>query len=326
MTKKNILVAGGAGFIGSHAAKMLHQSGYHPIIFDNLSTGDRKAVTCGTFIEGDLASLEDLKKVFSSFPIDAVMHFAALIDVGESVIDPAKYYINNVVNTLNLLETMRRNTVNVFIFSSTAAIFGLPQHPRIAENHPCQPINPYGETKLIVEKILSDYSHAYSLKYSALRYFNAAGGDPEGIIKNYKKKETNLIPLVLRSLRSSGKVLTINGTDYDTPDGTCIRDYIHIEDLGSAHILAMERLFNGNESTNYNLGNGNGFSIKEVIQAAERVTGLQVNAVEGPRRPGDPPLLIADSQKAIRELGWKPHFSSLETMISHAWNAYGCKY
>ncbi len=318
----NILVAGGAGFIGSHVVKMLTQRGYHPVVFDNLSAGSRQAVTSGTFIQGDLNDPTALEKVFTDFDIAAVMHFAALIDVGESVREPAKYYLNNVAGSLNLLEAMRRHRVKTCIFSSSAAIFGHPEQPRLTEDHPCQPINPYGETKLMVEKILRDYDAAYGIKASALRYFNAAGGDPEGEIKNYKLKETNLIPLVLRSLKQpKAAPLTIFGTDYATPDGTCIRDYIHIEDLGQAHLLAMEKLLQGGPSTNYNLGNGQGFSIREVIQAAEKVTGLKVNAIEGPRRPGDPPVLIADSQKARRELNWIPRYSALETMITHAWQA-----
>jgi len=321
MSSKTILIAGGAGFIGSHVAKMLALHGYQPVIFDNLSSGSRKAVKYGDFIEGDLANKAELQKIFEEFNISAVMHFAALIDVGESVTDPAKYYANNVTNTLILLETMRRFGVKSLIFSSSAAIFGLPQQARITEEHVCQPINPYGETKLIVEKILRDYDMAYGIKSSALRYFNAAGGDPSGEIKNYKHKETNLIPLVLRSLMQADGKLTINGTDYPTPDGTCIRDYIHIEDLGLAHILALQKLLEGGDSANYNLGNGNGFSIREVIHAAETITHLKVNVIEGPRRAGDPPILIADSQKARRELGWVPRYSNLETIVEHAWLA-----
>jgi len=321
-SKKTILVVGGAGFIGSHVVKMLDQHGYRPIVFDNLSTGSRNAVTRGHFIEGDLANPSDLESVFNDFKIDAVMHFAGLIDVGESVKEPAKYYINNVSYTLNLLEAMRRHGVKILIFSSTAAIFGIPEHNTpIKEDCPKQPINPYGQTKLMVETILHDYDAAYGLKSTALRYFNAAGGDPDGEIKNYKKKESNLIPLILKSLQQPNGILTINGTDYLTPDGTCIRDYIHLEDLGSAHILAMEKLFNGAPSVNYNLGNGQGFSIREVIQAAEKVTGLHVKTHEGPRRPGDPSILIADSQKAKKELQWQPRYLSLESMITHAWQS-----
>lgn len=321
MSAQNILVVGGAGFIGSHITKMLRHSGYHPIVFDNLSSGHREAVGHATFVQGDLANLNDLEFVFNAYPITAVMHFAALIDIGESVRDPVKYYMHNVAYTLNLIEMMRKFGVNTFIFSSSAAIFGRPDRVPMPENHPCRPISPYGHTKLIVETILQDCDQAYGLKSSSLRYFNAAGGDPKGEIKNYKKKETNLIPLILRSLKDPTQPITIFGTDYPVHDGTCIRDYIHLEDLGSAHILAMQKLLQGGKSTNYNLGNGNGFSVKEVISAAEETTGLKVKAIEGPRRPGDPPILVADAFKARRELGWNPKYTDLKEMISHAWQA-----
>lgn len=321
MEKGNILVVGGAGYIGSQVAKMLARKGYHPVIFDNLSTGHRDNIKQGTFIFGDLANPQDLEAAFSQHQISAVMHFAALIDVGESVTDPIKYNLHNVGYTINLIQAMRKHHVKTIIFSSSASIFGEPSHAKIDENHPCHPISPYGNTKLTVEKILRDCDAAYGIKYSCLRYFNAAGGDPEGEIKNHKQKEHNLIPLALRSLKDPLKPLTIYGTDYPTDDGTCIRDYIHLEDLGSAHILAMEKLIQDRKSSNYNLGNGNGFSVKEVINAAEIVTGLKINAVEGPRRQGDPPRLVADSQKAQRELGWNPQYSCLKKMISHAWKA-----
>lgn len=321
MSIPNILVVGGAGFIGSHITKMLSRSGYHPIVFDNLSSGHRESVTCGTFVEGDLANPQDLDAVFSQYSIQAVMHFAALIDVGESVVDPLKYYIHNVNYTLNLIEAMRKFHVNILIFSSSAAIFGHPKEVPMPENHPCRPINPYGYTKLIVENILSDCDKAYGIKSSCLRYFNAAGGDPKGEVKNFKQKETNLIPLVLRSLKDPTRAVTIFGTDYPLNDGTCIRDYIHLEDLGTAHILAMEKLLQGGASTNYNLGNGNGFSVRQVINAAEEATGLKVNTIEGPRRPGDPHILVADALKARKELGWNPAYPDLKQMITHAWQA-----
>lgn len=321
MVLPNILVVGGAGFIGSHVAKMLSHQNYHPIIFDNLSTGHRKAVTCGTFIKGDLANPQDLEDVFNAYPISAVMHFAALIDVGESVRDPMKYYIHNIAHTLNLIEAMRKHEVRFLVFSSSAAIFGYPEKIPIPEAHVCRPISPYGHTKLMVENILQDCDRAYGIKSCCLRYFNAAGGDPKGILKNYKQKETNLIPLVLRSLKDSLQPVTIFGTDYPLNDGTCIRDYIHLEDLGSAHILAMENLLQGGNSTQYNLGNGNGFSVREVIAAAEKATGLKVKTLEGPRRMGDPPILVADSSKARNELNWNPIYTDLKEMISHAWQA-----
>lgn len=321
MPSPTILITGGAGFIGSHVNQLLHRHGYQTVVFDNLSSGAAEAVTHGTFIKGDLHNLGDVRRAFDHSPIAAVMHFAAFTDVGESVTSPADYYQNNVINTLHLLDTMRQYAVKTFVFSSSAAIFGLPQHIPIVEDQPCCPINPYGRTKLMVEDILGDYERPYGIRFSCLRYFNAAGGDPTGAIKNYKKKECNLIPLVLRSLLGAGKALTIYGTDYPTPDGTCIRDYVHVEDLATAHLLAMQRLERTDTSSNYNLGNGRGFSVREVIAAVEAVTGRRVNVVEGPRRPGDPPVLVADAQKAHRELGWRPAFPDLDSMVSHAWQA-----
>lgn len=323
MTKSpTILVVGGAGFIGSQVNKMLNQAGYQTIILDNLSRGHKEAVHSGIFIEGDIADPIILDKIFTHYSIDAVMHFAAFINVGESVADPAKYYLNNVSHTLNLLTAMIRHHVKTFIFSSTAAIFGNPnpEQPNIKEDDPCHPINPYGETKWMVEKILKDFDHAYGLKFCCLRYFNAAGGDSEGIIKNNQSEQSNLIPVVLRSLKNPAKQITIFGTDYPTPDGTCIRDYIHIEDLGRAHIIAMQKLLEGSPSDCYNLGNGKGFSVRQVIEATEKVLGVKVNTVEGPRRAGDPAILLADSSKALKVLGWSPLFS-LDEMIQHAWNA-----
>jgi len=318
-----ILVVGGAGFIGSHVIKLLNKAGYQTIALDNLSRGNKKMVQSGLFIHGDLSDSTLLDKIFSEHPITAVMHFAALTDVGESVINPIKYYTNNVANTLTLLNAMQKHSIKTFVFSSSAAIFGNPIHDKIAENHPCNPINPYGTSKLMVEQILADIDHAYGIKSCCLRYFNAAGGDPDGLLKNYNfpRKETNLIPIILKSLTEPNGVITINGTDYPTPDGTCIRDYIHIDDLATVHITAMDQLLNGAPSNQYNLGNGHGFSIREVIAAACKVTGQKLQVREGPRRPGDPPILVADSQKARKELTWKPKYPSLELMIEHAWKA-----
>jgi UDP-glucose 4-epimerase len=290
---------------------------------DNLSQGNRAAVSEDVLIEGSIESKKDLEKVFSENSIQVVMHFAALTDVGESIVEPAKYYLQNVSNTLNLLETMRKYEVKALVFSSSAAIFGIPNSPRINEQHSCLPINPYGKSKLMVETILNDYDIAYGLKSSCLRYFNAAGGDPEGKIKNYKRKDNNLIPLILRSLlHSKYGSITIFGTDYPTFDGTCIRDYIHVNDLASAHILAMEHLLKEKKSSQYNLGNGNGYSVREVIDSVERVTEKKVKVVEGAKRPGDPAILIADSEKAQRELKWHTKFPELDTMVAHAWQAY----
>ncbi len=316
-----VLVVGGAGYIGSRVNEVLYQNGYETIILDNLSEGNLKAVEHGTFILGDLGDSTVLDKIFTTYQVDAVMHFAAFLDVGESVKDPLKYYINNVAATLNLLKSMQKHGVNTFIFSSTAAIFGMPEEDSIKENHPCHPINPYGRSKLMIETVLQDLSAAGNFKYCCLRYFNAAGGDPEGIRKNYKKSQSNLIPVVLRSVKEPRGKITIFGTDYETIDGTGVRDYIHIDDLASAHIAAMKRLLNGGDSTCYNLGNGKGFTVKEVIAAAEKVTGLPVTVIEGPRRLGDPAISVADATKAQNELHWTPRYSSLEEMISHSWQA-----
>lgn len=317
-----ILVVGGAGFIGSHVNKRLNDAGYKTVVFDNLSRGDARAVTAGTFVKGDMASDADLTALFKANKFDAVMHFAALTDVGESVQNPDIYYENNIENTRRLLKHMRENHVKNFIFSSSAAVYGTPpDSSSIDETFVCQPINPYGRTKWIVEQMLADYAVAYGLHYCALRYFNAAGGDPDGVIKNYKTRENNLIPLALRSLLKPDGQLTVFGNDYETPDGTCIRDYIHVADLADAHIHAMRTLLDGAPSNIYNLGNGNGYSVKEVIDAVQRVTGLTLNVIQGDRRLGDPAILIANPKKAMNELAWQPQYQSLEQMVQHAWDA-----
>ena len=320
MAKKKVLILGGAGFIGSYVNKLLADSGYETIVFDNLSQGRKEMICRGTFIQGDIGNSADLAKVFSNNSIDVVMHFAALIDVGESMTDPASYYKNNICCNLTLLESMRQFGVNKIIFSSSAGVYGIPKNIPILEDEPCHPINPYGETKLVVEHILRSYDLAYGMKSCSLRYFNAAGGDPSGEIKNTKPKENNLIPLVLRSLKLADGKLIINGTDYPTPDGTCVRDYVHIHDLATAHISAMEKLLEGGNTNFYNLGSGKGYSIREVIAAAESVTGKKVPVSDGPRRPGDPPVLIASINKVNRELNWKPSYG-LNSMIEHAWKA-----
>jgi UDP-glucose 4-epimerase len=319
-----ILIAGGAGYIGSHVNKELNKKGFKTIVYDNLSTGNKNSVIAGEFLEGDIADKEKLNLLFKREKIDAVMHFAAFIDVAESVKDPAKYYYNNVVNTLALLDAMRKNGVNNFIFSSSAAIYGMPQADLIDENHPCAPINPYGQTKLIIEKVLEDYDSAYGLKYCSLRYFNAAGGDHEGKLKNLKLKETNLIPVLLRNLKNNNSPSMIFGTDYPTRDGTCVRDYIHIIDLAAAHIEGLKQLLEGKNSNAYNLGCGSGFTVQEVIDSTSKVTGIKLNIVQGPRREGDPHALIADSTKAYKNLHWKPQFTLTE-MVDHAWRAYFSK-
>jgi UDP-glucose 4-epimerase len=320
-SQKCVLVVGGAGYIGSRVNEKLQEAGYNTIILDNLSTGNRLAVRKGLFIEGDLGNKTLLDQIFSTYSIDAVMHFAAFLEVGESVANPLKYYLNNVGATLNLLEAMHSHQVNTFIFSSTAAIFGMPETSSIAEDHPKNPLSPYGTSKWMIEMILEDLDKAYGMKFCALRYFNAAGGDPAGEQKLYKKNQSNLIPVILRNIQKPDASVTVFGTDYETPDGTGVRDYVHIDDLASAHIAAMERLWSGAPSACYNLGNGKGFSVKEVIEVAQKVTGLPIRVIEGERRTGDPSVSVADSHKAFKELAWKPVYSSLEDMIEHTWNS-----
>lgn len=315
----HILVVGGAGYIGSHMVKALSRAGHTVTTLDNLCSGHRDAVLAGELVEGDLGDPALLDRLFSAERFDGVMHFAAHILVGESVEDPAKYYENNLCKTLRLLDAMVRHGVKRFIFSSTAAVFGEPDDTPIDEAHPTAPINPYGRSKLMVEQALADYDRAYGLKSACLRYFNAAGADPEGELGERHDPETHLIPLVLQAASGRRPAITVFGRDYDTPDGTCIRDYIHVADLCQAHLLALERLAAGGESVAYNLGNGNGFSVQEVIGAARRVTGREITVYEGPRRAGDPARLVADSARARAELGWDPQLASLEVIIAHAW-------
>ncbi|MDQ4148329.1 MAG: UDP-glucose 4-epimerase GalE [Pseudomonadota bacterium] len=298
---------------------VLGEAGYKPVTLDNLYSGYRDAVIAGEFIQGDLNDRELLNQVLDAHDFAGVMHFAAHIEVGESVRDPAKYYRNNVANTQNLLDAMVRYGVNAFIFSSTAAIFGEPQYIPIDEQHPKAPVNPYGRSKWMVEQLLEDYDHAYGLKSCALRYFNAAGADPRGRLGERHQPESHLIPLVLQAASGRRESITLYGTDYDTTDGTCIRDYIHVSDLCDAHLLALEQLTQGGESNRYNLGNGQGYSVQEVIDAAAKVTGREIPVVRGERRPGDPATLIADSARARSELGWSPRFADLDTIIAHAW-------
>jgi UDP-glucose 4-epimerase len=318
-SKPTVLVVGGAGFIGSYVNKTLHRAGYPTVVLDNLSRGSRESVQYGTFIEGDISDKNLLKTIFERHSIDVVMHFAAYIDVGESVQNPAKYYANNVMATFHLLDAMVENGVYSFVFSSTAAIFGLPQTSLMAEDHPCDPINPYGKTKWMIEKMMEDYACAYGLRYCCFRYFNAAGGDPEGKINHKQRNASNLIPKIFESLQK-GVEVTVYGTDYPTPDGTCIRDYIHIADLATAHILGMERLLAGSPSMNFNLGNGKGYSVNEVVSMTRKVLKTDIPIRFGARRAGDPPVLLADPTKAKQVLGWQP-VHSLEDMILHA---YAC--
>lgn len=314
-----VLVTGGAGYIGAHAVRELKKAGYEVVIFDNLIYGHRELAQGEQLIVGELENAALLRDVFAEHRVEAVMHFAAFAYVGESVENPAKYYRNNVAATLNLLDVMREAKVHRLIFSSTCATYGEPQDIPISESHPQNPINPYGASKLMVERILQDYSKAYGLKYVVLRYFNAAGADESGEIGEDHNPETHLIPLVLDAALGRRKHITIYGTDYDTPDGTCIRDYIHVTDLALAHILGLKYLENGGASDVFNLGNGNGFSVREVIETAKAITGAEIPVVEGARRAGDPAKLIGSAEKAKRVLGWKPKFNQLETIIATAW-------
>ncbi|PMB44497.1 UDP-glucose 4-epimerase GalE [Fischerella thermalis CCMEE 5201] len=320
--KPTILVTGGAGYIGSHAVLALLQAGYEVLILDNLVYGHRDLVEKVLQVElvvGDTSDRALLDQLFQSRDIAAVMHFSAYAYVGESVTDPAKYYRNNVVGTLTLLEAMLAASVNKFVFSSTCATYGVPQIIPIPENHPQNPINPYGATKLMVERILSDFGTAYGLKSVIFRYFNAAGADPNGKLGEDHNPETHLIPLVLQTALGKRESISVFGTDYATADGTCIRDYIHVTDLADAHVLGLEYLLRGSDSEVFNLGNGNGFSVKEVIETAKSITGRDIKVVECDRRPGDPPVLIGSSDKARKILNWQPQYSSLKEIITHAW-------
>lgn len=318
-----ILVVGGAGYIGSHMTRMLLEEGHEPVVLDNLSTGHRDAVPARLFFKADLAHRVLLDTIFSRSRFDGVMHFGSSIQVGESMADPGKYYWNNVANTLNLLDAMLKRGVTRLIFSSTAAVFGEPRYVPIDEIHPKLAINPYGRSKWMVEQILEDYDRAHGLRHVCLRYFNAAGAHPSGILGERHHPETHLIPLVLQAATGRLPGVRVFGTDYDTPDGTCMRDYIHVADLCEAHLLAMESLMDGAPSRAYNLGNGNGFSVREVIDTARRVTSAPIHIEESARRAGDPARLVADSTLARRELGWRPRYPDLDTIIQHAW-AWEC--
>ena len=317
--EETILVVGGAGYIGSHMVKMLLGRGYGVTTLDNLSTGHRDAVLGGEFVLGDLADRALLDKLFSERKIDGVMHFASFIQVGESVQNPARYYENNVVNTLNLMDAMVAHDVKRFIFSSSAAVYGEPIRVPIDEAHPKNPINPYGRSKWMVEQMLADYDRAYALKSVSLRYFNAAGADPEGQLGERHQPETHLIPLVLQAASGRRESVQVFGRDYDTPDGTCIRDYVHVTDLCEAHLLALDRLLQGGASAVFNLGNGNGFSVQQVIDTACKATGKDIQVKDAPRREGDPARLVADATLARKELGWNPRYDELETIVRHAW-------
>jgi UDP-arabinose 4-epimerase len=316
---KTILVTGGAGYIGSHTCKALACAGYRPVAFDNLSHGHASAVKWGPLERGDLLDRSRLDAVFSEYKPAAIIHFAAFAYVGESVTDPGKYYRNNVTGSLTLLEAMRDHGIRRFVFSSTCATYGLPEHLPIREDMPQHPINPYGASKLMVERMLADFGTAHGTAWTALRYFNAAGADADGEIGEKHDPETHLIPLVLDAASGRRPHVTIFGTDYETPDGTCVRDYIHVSDLADAHVRALAAIETGGAIGAYNLGNGQGFSVREVIETVRRVTGLDVPVVFGPRRAGDPAALVSDATLAREKLGWQPQTPDLEAIVRTAW-------
>lgn len=319
MSEAAILVIGGAGYIGSHMVMDLLRAGYPTVILDNLSRGHRELLPGGDFVHGDMGNPQDLRAVFARYQVKAVMHFAAHSLVGESVEQPLAYYRNNVANTITLLEEMERANISHFIFSSTAAVYGEPVSTPIAEDHPCAPTNPYGATKLAVERLLADVSHANGMTCSILRYFNAAGADHSGKIGERHQPETHLIPLVLQVATGERESIRIFGDDYPTPDGTCLRDYVHVSDLTRAHLLALEHLLAGGANTTCNLGNSNGYSVRQIIDTAREITGHAIPAETVARRAGDPAVLIADSSKIRRELGWQPAYEDVGDIIRSAW-------
>ncbi|MET0255162.1 MAG: UDP-glucose 4-epimerase GalE [Luteibacter sp.] len=315
-----LLICGGAGYVGSHMVRYLTSRAHEVVVYDDLSTGHRQAVPAGvTFVHGDIGDAARLTRLFASHRFDAVIHFCARSLVGESVVEPYTYYRNNVANTLVLLAAMREAGIQRLVFSSTAAVFGHPQADAIDETHPTLPINPYGQSKLMVEHVLADAARAYGLRSVALRYFNAAGADPSASIGEAHDPETHLIPNVLKAVLGQSAALKVFGDDYDTRDGTCVRDYIHVNDLASAHLLAIEYLAGHEGAFRFNLGNGEGFSVREVIAAAERVTGKPVPHDIAPRRPGDPATLVASSALARSELGWEPAITRLDDILASAW-------
>jgi UDP-glucose 4-epimerase len=327
-----IMVVGGAGYIGSHMCKLLREAGESYFVFDNLEQGHGKALQGADLVQGDLRNASDVRQAIASKNPDVVMHFAAYISVGESVREPGKYWHNNTEGVRLLLEEMRQANVSKFVFSSTAAIFGEPQYVPIDEEHPKNPTSPYGDSKLAVERMLPAYDRAFGIKSVALRYFNAAGADPDGVLGEDHHPEEHLIPVALDAALGKRVALKIFGTDYDTPDGTCVRDYIHILDLAQAHLLAVNHLRSGGESRQYNLGNGQGFSVRQVIDTVEQTIGRQVPKEEADRRPGDPATLVASSEKIRRDWGWTPKYPDLGTIAQHAWqwrqanpNGYGDK-
>jgi UDP-arabinose 4-epimerase len=319
VSSRTVLVTGGAGYIGAHACRALAAAGLLPVAYDNLCFGHREDVRWGPLVHGDLNDREALARALRAHRPDAVLHFAAYAFVGESVADPGRYYRNNVCGSLALLEAMRDHGVRDLVFSSTCAVYGVPRATPIAEDHPQDPISPYGRTKQHMERMMADFADAHGLRFVALRYFNAAGADPEGRIGERHDPETHLIPLVLDAALGRRPAITVFGADYPTPDGTCVRDYIHVDDLADAHLLALERLRAGGAERAFNLGNGSGHSVREVIAAVERVTGRKVPVAFGERRPGDPPALVGDASLAKATLGWRPRYADLDVIVRHAW-------
>jgi UDP-arabinose 4-epimerase len=319
MTIKRVLIAGGAGYIGSHAAKALRQAGREPIVFDDLSSGRQHAVKWGDFVRGDIRSADQVRAAIRQYKPDAVMHFAARIEVGEGQKFPTDFYDNNVSGALNLVRVMREEGVNNLVFSSTCAIYGDPERLPLTEDQAKRPVSVYGRTKLMVEQMLEDIARAEGLKYAALRYFNAAGADPDGEIGEEHDPETHLIPNAIKAAVGRGGPMKLFGNDYPTPDGTCVRDFIHVSDLATAHILAADRLAGGGECLQLNLGSGDARTVLETLQSVERATGRAVPHTISPRRAGDAVALYADNSKARRELGWTPKLSDLDTVVSTAW-------
>ncbi|MCH7944646.1 MAG: UDP-glucose 4-epimerase GalE, partial [Armatimonadetes bacterium] len=307
------------GYIGSHVCKLLRERRIDHVVFDNLERGHQRAAGKSLVFFGDVRDRVSLDRLFSEFDIDLVMHFAAYIEVGESIEKPSQFYRNNVGGTLNLLEAMTRAGLDKLVFSSTAAVYGEPEYTPIDEQHPKNPTSPYGRSKWMVEQMLDDFDHAYGLKSVRLRYFNAAGADPDGRLGEDHRPETHLIPRILMAACGKAERFKLYGTDYDTPDGTCVRDYVHVMDLADAHLRAMDRLTDHGGSDAYNLGNGEGFSVRQVLDVAQKVVGKEIPAVESGRRPGDPAILVASSDKIRSQLGWEPQYADLETIVAHAW-------
>jgi UDP-glucose 4-epimerase len=317
-----VLITGGAGYVGSHVLKALRADGIPCVVLDNLSRGHRDLVLGADLVVGDVGDTALVRRLIADYGVTAVMHFAAYAYVGESAVEPLRYYTNNVAATVGLLTAMVEGGVTMMVFSSTCATYGVPEAIPIAEDHPQRPINPYGATKLMVERILQDVGQAHGVRSVVLRYFNAAGADPSGMIGERHAPETHLIPLTLQAAAGHRDRVDIYGSDYPTADGTCVRDYIHVTDLAQAHVLGLRHLASGQPSEAFNVGNGNGFSVREVIEAVERITGRRVTSATAPRRPGDPPALVGSSAKARRMLGWAPKYDTLHAIIETAWTWY----